>query len=152
MTSKYYEIEEEIVTTLRDNLTDPIATRPNSANWIYSGVPHPKAKTPRIHVTRRSETAPYGRLGTYKQDQILQYQVMVHIRQGCKGSVDGTTYSGTALLNQLCDEIAETLETNAGSITGVQTLRRVDGGGYYYNDKTKNYECPMTFEAWVVNR
>jgi len=63
-----------------------------------------------------------------------------------------TLYKGSKLLNKICDDIANTLETNAGSLTGIHRVERLDEGGYFYDYDLDVYICPMIFEAWVLNR
>lgn len=63
-----------------------------------------------------------------------------------------TMYGGTKLLNKLCDDITNTLETSAGSLTGIHRMERVDEGGYFLDRALSVYICPMSFEAWVINR
>ena len=146
-----YDAETNLVTLLRDNLTDPIGR--SDTRWVnntsYIG------KTPTklyIYVNRVGGRNPTRRIGSFKQDYGINYNIIVVVPMGAKGTFGGNRiYSGTALLNKVCDDIASVLETNASSITGVKWAKRVSGGGYYPNHETKCYVCPMVFELWVEN-
>jgi len=146
-----YDAETNLVALLQAKLTDPFGRSDNT--WINNSSYTTKRPTnTHIFVNRAGGTNPSRRIGSYKQDYGINYNVVVVVPMGAKGTFGGSrTYSGTALLNKVCDDIASVLETNATSITGVKWAKRVSGGGYYPNHETKCYVCPMVFELWVEN-
>ena len=146
-----YDAESNLVTLLQTNLTDPFGR--SDTRWVTNT--SFVEKNPRkviIYVNRRGGRNPTRRIGSYKQDYGINYGVTVVVPMGAKGTFGGDRiYSGTALLNKVCDDVASVIETNATSITSVKWAKRVSGGGYYPNHETKCYVCPMVFELWVEN-
>ena len=149
-TTHYYDAESSLVTLLRTNLTDPVGR--GSRQWVYSGSPPEKgSRSVKIHVSRRGDVNPRRRIGSYNQDLEVNYLILVQVPLGKQGSVGGTDYSGTGLLNKICDDVASVMEDNASSISGVKYAQRVTSGGYYYNPDTKCYVAPMEYQFTIEN-
>lgn len=140
-------IEDNIVTTLEDNIPDPISRAIGS--FIDHGKGHYKAKTPKILVTRGGEiTSPFTGAGEIKQDYVVRFQIRLDVQASVTGTVGGTQYSGNALANVLSDKIAEVMEDNVLDISGIKQVQRESIGDYTYDDM--HYYIHI-YNVYVVN-
>jgi len=139
------DIEDNIVTMLRANISDPVSRAVGT--FIDHGRGHYKAKTPKILVQRGGEvTSPFTGTGEKEQDYMVRFQIRLDVQASVTGTVGGTQYSGSELANILSDDISEAMEDNA--ITSVKQVQRESIGEYMYDDM--HYYIHI-YNIYVVN-
>jgi len=149
------DIEDNIVLALRTNISDPL-NRSGSRNigkFIDHGRGHYKGKTPRILIQRGGEIiSPYTGTGEIKQDYNIRFMIRIEVQASVSGMVTvdsaDTQYSGSALASVLSDQVAEVMEDNALSITGIKQIQRESMGEYMYNEM--HYYIHI-YQIYVVN-
>ena len=127
----FREFVNEIITLLRNNITDPNTARANAGkNWIYPDFPHEKATMPRISIVYvgHSEAEFYGVNGGMALVYPLRYEISVWVRRGEAYTVNNEELGGGALLDYLADQVINVIESNAFSITNVIVAKCVGGG------------------------
>lgn len=141
----YKELITNVVTLLRNNISDP-ANR--GTNWIYPDFPRVDAKMPRISVSLISqrEAKFYGINGATKLLYPVIIEVSVWVRTKETFLIGTETYGGGKLVDYLCDEIINVLENNAFNIDNVEVVKCTGCSSIIYDDSVKLLRRALQFE------
>ncbi len=124
MANNENEPENQIITVLRANLTDPNSTDREGSNWIFNDIPRldlKKNSYPRISVMPVTETAEIIEFGGN-----MQYSPQIQIDIWVWGGLDGKDpmiltigsdkYEGNKLLTYLARAVKDAIDDNKSTL------------------------------------
>ena len=126
------EPENQLITVLKANLTDPNSTNRVGSNWIFDDMPRKDLKKdsyPRISVTPVTETAEGVNI---RRNPTMQYepqiQIDVWVWAGIDGydsmilTISGNKYEGNKLLTYLKRQVINVLDDNQDDLLDVTNI------------------------------
>jgi|Deesub1362A_J573_1020465.scaffolds.fasta_scaffold00193_69 hypothetical protein len=145
----FRELVNELITLLKTNIPDPNTERANAGEmWIYPDFPETPAKMPRISIVfvGSSEAEFYAINGGMTLVYPLRYEISAWIRMKQKHVINSEEFAGGKLLDYLADQIINTIESNAFSISNVIVGKLAGGGSItIVEDNTGIMRKPLEF-------
>lgn len=138
--TKLESVQEDIVSVLRSNLTDPISLRSDRGqNWIFKGYPRYDSQTPRIGLTYVDSPMNALAIGSAKARHDAAFQLTILVRESDKLDIDsdGTKESAEFVADYISEQVISAIASNQDlftncwkvEVTGQNVLRK---DGYYF--------------------
>ena len=147
--SDLVDAETTLLTSLRDNITDPMT---RGTNWIHLGATRNDERLPSIRVQRADEIPYIKALGTTDQFSDTLFRITIQVGLGNKTTISGTEYNDTGLLNYITALVVDHLKSVGKTIgSPIIHITRESAGGYIFNERSRRHMNVLLYRAFTID-